>query len=180
MKIDEAINILKQYIDYNNPDVPDFYTMEEACEVVIKALEQENCDDCIRRSDMLDAVGHGTTYTSEEVQDIIDGMPSVTPQPCDDAVSRHAALEAFGLSEKSRKYGGDHSGYETLMKYEIQDILEDLPSVTPQPKMGRWIRVDKDKCRCDQCEVISFIAVYPNGDKNYCPNCGAKMQEVEG
>lgn len=42
---------------------------------------------------------------------------------------------------------------------------------------GKWIRIDKDKCKCDQCEVISLIAMYPNGDANYCPNCGAKMQE---
>lgn len=41
MTIDEAINILKQYVDYDNPDVPDFYTMEEAIKVIIKALEQE-------------------------------------------------------------------------------------------------------------------------------------------
>jgi len=41
MTIDEAINILKQYVDYDNPDVPDFYTMEEAIKVIIEALEQE-------------------------------------------------------------------------------------------------------------------------------------------
>jgi hypothetical protein len=45
MTIDEAINILKQYVDYDNPDVPDFYTMEEAIKVIIEALEQEPCDD---------------------------------------------------------------------------------------------------------------------------------------
>ena len=44
MKIDEAISLLKQYIDYNNPDVPDFYTMEEACKVVIEALENQPTD----------------------------------------------------------------------------------------------------------------------------------------
>ena len=44
MKIDEAISLLKQYIDYNNPDIPDFYTMEEACKVVINALEQQVTD----------------------------------------------------------------------------------------------------------------------------------------
>ena len=45
MTIDEAINILKQYVDYDNPDVPDFYTMEEAIKVIIEALEQEPCKD---------------------------------------------------------------------------------------------------------------------------------------
>lgn len=49
-----------------------------------------------------------------------------------DLVNRQAALDAFGLSEKTRKYGGDHSGYDTMMLYEIQQTLEDLPSVTPK------------------------------------------------
>jgi len=48
MTLDEAINILKQYVDYDNPDVPDFYTMAEAIEVVIKSLEQEPVLDKIR------------------------------------------------------------------------------------------------------------------------------------
>lgn len=37
------------------------------------------------------------------------------------------ALGAFGLSDKTRKYGGDHSGYDTRMLYEIQDTIESLP-----------------------------------------------------
>ena len=50
----------------------------------------------------------------------------------DDAISRQAALDAFGLSEKTRKYGGDQSGYDTMMLYEIQQTLEDLLPVTPK------------------------------------------------
>ena len=120
MTIDEAISLLKQYIDYNNPDIPDFYTMEEACKVVIEALENQPTDavDRVTIKEYLDSFGKDTNDTL---------------QTCENCISRQAALEAFGLSEKSRKYGGDHSGYDTLMKYEIQDILEDLPSVTPQP-----------------------------------------------
>lgn len=33
------------------------------------------CDNAISRNDMLDAIGHGTTYTSEELQKIINGLP---------------------------------------------------------------------------------------------------------
>ena len=51
-------------------------------------------------------------------------------KPCTDAISRQDALDALGLSEKTRKYGGDHSGYETIMLYEVQDIIEQLPSVS--------------------------------------------------
>lgn len=41
-------------------------------------------------------------------------------------------------------------------------------------KHGHWIQVDKNKCECSNCGIIVLIAVYPHGDKNYCPNCGAK------
>ena len=53
-----------------------------------------------------------------------------------DLIDRYMAIDAFGLSEKTRKYGGDHSGYDTRMLYEIQDVLEGLPSAQPEPQ---WI-----------------------------------------
>ena len=53
----------------------------QARDMAIKALKQESCEDAIGRSDMLDAIGHGTTYTSEELQRIIKGLPPVKPQP---------------------------------------------------------------------------------------------------
>ena len=44
----------------------------------------------------------------------------------DEYVRKQDMLDAFGLSEKTRKYGGDHSGYDTRMLYEIQDTIESL------------------------------------------------------
>ena len=44
-------------------------------------------------------------------------------------INREELLNAFGLSEKTRKYGGDHSGYDTRMLYEIQDTIEDAAEV---------------------------------------------------
>lgn len=49
-----------------------------------------------------------------------------------DLISRQTALDALGLSEKTRKHSGDRSGYDTMMLYEIQDILEGLPSAEPE------------------------------------------------
>jgi len=43
-------------------------------------IEQEPCEDTIGRSDMLDAIGHGTTYTSEELQRIIKALPPANSQ----------------------------------------------------------------------------------------------------
>lgn len=56
----------------------------------------------------------------------------------------------------------------------MQDILE-LPPVTPQPKTGRWIDGEKTRWKCSRCGY----GVLDWNTTPYCPNCGAKMQEVE-
>lgn len=76
MTREEAIKILKKCRETKLKYT--FYTLNEyqaATDMAIKALEQESCDNAISRKDMLDAIGHGTTYTSEELQKIINGLP---------------------------------------------------------------------------------------------------------
>ena len=91
-------------------------TREEAIEVIRMALAQVEWD-----------------YPMDYAAAFDMAIKALEQEPSEDAISRQAALEAFGLSESTRKYGGDHSGYDTMMMYEIQDVIEGLPSVTPQP-----------------------------------------------
>lgn len=57
-------------------------------------------------------------------------------------------------------------------------IINEAPAADVAPVMhGRWTQVDDTKCRCSNCDIIALIGLYPHGDKNYCPNCGAKMDE---
>ena len=64
--------------------------------------------------------------------------------------------------------------------YAIKDIIRHIPAADVAPvKHGHWIQIDKNKCECSDCGIIVLIAVYPHGDKNYCPNCGAKMDGGE-
>ena len=74
-----------------------------------------------------------------------------------DCISRQDALEAFGLSEKTRKYGGDHSGYDTMMMYEIQDTIENLPPIQPEI------------VRCKDCKHAEYI---DDVQTLWCTECG--------
>ena len=73
----------------------------------------------------------------------------------------------------------------------IHDILN-LPSVTPQPNVGHWICENKVegvydeagvktwgiKCHCDKCNFTTTV-IENFGYYKYCPNCGAKMVELQ-
>ena len=57
------------------------------------------------------------------------------------------------------------------------NVFEQL--ISKEPKTGHWIRVDKTKVKCSECDITHFIAQYPMGEIKYCPNCGAKMESEE-
>ncbi len=90
----------------------------------------------------------------------------------DDLISRQAAIDAL--------YSVDEYNSRSLK------AIKQLPPI--QPKRGRWIYCEDttadcvDGYRCDQCGLfvpwdyqhksIDYIKDY-----NFCPNCGAKMEE---
>ena len=72
---------------------------------------------------------------------MIKDMPSALEQkPCEDCISRQAAIRAIEalqlpiMREESNYYQFKFSGMS-----EAREAVENLPSVTPQPKTGLWI-----------------------------------------
>lgn len=59
----------------------------------------------------------------------------------------------------------------------MNDLNGLLAADVAEVRHGRWIQVEETKCRCSNCDIIALIALYPHGDKNFCPNCGARMDE---
>ena len=106
-------------------------------------------------------------------------------EPCDDCISRQAAL--------SMQYRIDDSATLSTRDVVNVDDIEDLPPVTPQPKMGHWIIKDGKEqgydiagiktwyiqIMCDKCGFIKTAIEGHTGQNKFCPKCGAKMQEVE-
>lgn len=71
-------------------------------------------------------------------------------------INREELLKSFGLSEKTRKYGGDHSGYDTLMLYEIQDTIEEAEEVEAIPVP--WIEAKMKNLVSPGCkDVIDWL-----------------------
>lgn len=57
---------------------------------------------------------------------------------------------------------------------EFADMVEDMPTIEPERKTGKWIRHCKlGVWECDQCGT-QFK--FPFKHHYYCPNCGADMR----
>ena len=89
-------------------------------------------------------------------------------EPCGDCISREKALQII-------RAWFDREATPSDLKNEI----EQLPPVTPQPKMGHWIYtgdyITDGMLKCSECGFEHDVSEM----FSYCPNCGVKMQEVE-
>lgn len=91
----------------------------------------------------------------------------------DDLINRQAAIDALKAKKDKSAKGDIGRFYNTIIQNTI-DAIKDLPSAQPEQKTGRWIlNKHTDTVLCSQCGKCY-------GDEyNYCPNCGAKMEEDE-
>lgn len=125
--------------------------------------EQQPCEKC--------EVGNPCLYCE------YDFTEKKTKEPCEDCISREAVIR---LAEQ----------YPLIIGSRCSGLIADikhLPSVTPQPKKGKWIEEGKwsEGCgmgetygsywRCSSCDEITQGDYYQCG-ANYCPNCGADMR----
>ena len=100
-------------------------------------------------------------------------------KPCEDAISRQAVLEQINCWIGSGEYR-----YTNATHY-LTRRMQELPPVNPQPKMGHWKKKEDDTrwwYVCSECEQEPLKNRWNDDDvlSTFCPNCGAKMQEVEG
>ena len=68
------------------------------------------------------------------------------------------------------------TGY--INEKNFESILAESPTVDAVEVVhGRWIQSEPGYRLCSHC--MADVAIY-SGHRNYCPNCGAKMDGVQG
>ena len=89
-----------------------------------------------------------------------------------DLISREAAMMA--IHDAQTAVGWSNGMHEM----DIHKALAKAPAVDAAPVVhGRWIHDNNNRYGCSECmarEIMSY-----RNPKNYCPNCGAKMDLEE-
>lgn len=85
-------------------------------------------------------------------------IEALEQQPCEDAISRQAALDCF-TATKLKKFD--------FILYAREEIKK-LPPVIPQSNTGHWID-EFGGCECSKCGCLEA------GHSDFCPNCGVRM-----
>ena len=146
--------------------------MSEALDMVIKALEQERS-----RSAEITQYRHDCEKLMEENERL---KKALEQEPCKDAISRRAVMDLIE-HYNSDGLGSVFYGYEQGVKFA--DAVNKLPSVSPQPKMGRWIQKEEEGeaepfiiWECSECHCVDEDG---KPSYKYCPQRGCKMEVKE-
>lgn len=171
MTREEIINEIKCLLSElnNGEDAVSYLTQNDVkwLNENIKALEQEPqtfewCTDCKE----YDQEKHCCHRWSKVIRNTVEEMKQ---QPCEDCISRQAVLDKKELVKLD-----DGQSFYCISPEDV----ETLPPVTPQPKIGHWIKISPAEIyECDICGqhvMTKDICAY-----KYCHGCGAKMVEPQ-
>ena len=186
MNVEEKERLIKKDIESIENKVR--HAFNQGYEMGMKDREKLNCTDCIieksgdfikSRSEIPNTCGDAISRQAvddaiydysrscdvnyQQIMEFIEKIPSVTPQPCEDAISRQEALNAITMAE---------------VRWQAVDNVNKLPSVTPQQRTGRWIKQNYGwNWQCSECGFVT-----PPSAKEiftFCPKCGCKMEVEE-
>jgi len=115
----------------------------------------------------------GYLYDALDGKEADEIIKALEREPCDDTISRQAVLDATvkrnSIWNKITNSKGEN----------LEEIILQLPSVNPQPKIWHWIESRCDMYECSECDHIYTDLSGERYGMNYCPSCGAKMVEPQ-
>ena len=160
MNREEAIKYCDEYLARHISDID-----KEFLKIAKEALQQEPCSNCCNGNQIEKAKLCQKSYLA--------GMEH-KQEACEDAISRQAV-------NRLQKYRYN-CGVASITCVSLNSI-NTLPPVTPQQKMGKWVKTPKAVMGdgymwyCDKCEHQVYQDTsrdYPS--EKYCPNCGCAMK----
>ena len=117
--------------------------------------------------------------TSIPIDALNMAIEALRQEPCEDCISRADLQELFNETTTSLMDKIEQKDIEHLVRacVMVTEMIQDAPSVVP--KRGEWQRfnyTDGDVMECTNCGYRDWGDVWEEESRNYCPNCGARME----
>ena len=156
-----------------------YYNAESVNDEIVRVLEQTDCkDEYIDR--VLRAIE--SLPTIEVSEEELKGCDKVDKRFSEDTISRKWVLDKLNEQYKLNRFR-EHDDMANNGISQAESIVEQAPSVIPQPKEGEWIDTGKDPkhehpltarwYRCSECGHEG------NTKFPWCPYCGSRMKGTE-
>ena len=155
-------------------------TREEKAIIYFKDLRKKFCEDYLLGIPQ-NTVAYKATMAEKEFYDT--AIKALEQQPCEDAISRQAAIDALDNHKYSNHFCKEHRIDRSINLGMAHIVINNLPSVTPQQKV--------EQKPCEFCTDlykgdtlyqmtswdggIGFDYVYAK----FCPICGRKLENGE-
>ena len=153
------------------------------CQEKVQEQAKKGCYSCVEEHQQLAEWLKELKAYREQGGDV---SRSEIPNTCGDAIDRQAAIRAIeALQRPIMRSESNYYQFKFSGMSEALDVVENLPSVSPQQKVGRWEWVQYDgninigNWHCSECDRIVIGAIehfIPANSYRYCPYCGAKME----
>ena len=140
----------------NGEEIFDGDKWRQSVVVISEWLEQEP------REKYITEIDHLRKYISKLETQIVE------QEPCEDCISRHAVEEITW----------EEPNYTDALNVlaEVRDKVRALPPVTPQQKVGHWIKIKPYPLQMHDYECSECGHETDDNTENYCSECGAKME----
>ena len=186
-------------------DLPTNSLQFEVFEKAIKALKRMTPPDCedggsltheertdeevitLRKGVLKAVTGRYVVYDREWLKEHFNTTEAKIygAEPCEDCISRRAAIEYFMTNTNWHDEDGDEIDDADEKRKLLEDYFSGVQPVTPARKKGKWIwdkrtgEYECSECGCNPIyEGIAFD--YSEIDKyRYCRWCGAEMEVEE-
>ena len=154
----DNVSVIKSVKTENNDKMP----IDEAIDLLNKLY---------LKADFTDT--YGDMEDTEPYEEAIKMVAELLKQePCEDCISRQAVLEV------QIKYA-EHIG--ATKYWQMRDNIRALPPVTPQPKIGHWLRMsdlseqEDDRYKCSRCGNVVHYTNKMNlyTFNSWCGRCGS-------
>ena len=202
----EKVTVLEEKLKALSVEPCEDATLKDIFCMGCEYKEQEPCEDCISRQAMADTIenwllcddyNHAERHIMRAVLVELYTLPSITPKielkpnkdgvktelyrvktelESEDAISRQAVQIELNKCEviDVRDENDNLVGYYNADT--VDSIVRNLPPVTPNQKMGHWIKVDDEEPIAYDCsECVAMVS----RRYRFCPDCGAKMEDTE-